>query len=433
MKSLIQPVKGTRDFYPEEMAVRTWLYEIIRKVSESFGYREYEGPYLESIELYSAKSGDELLKEQSFIFPDRGGNLIALRPELTPTLARMVAQKQRQLAYPVRWWSFGPFWRYERPQKGRGREFFQWNIDLFGIASPEADAEMVAIAASLFREVGLTPEHVKILVNSRRLVETKLAAMGIPAQLRAEVSRWIDRRAKMAPPAWEAQASSLGLTEEQISGAKDFLQNYENWKESDELTRFFAAIEAFGCQDYVNFDPNIVRGLDYYTGIVFEAVESVGDIRRSILGGGRYDNLLADVGGQPLPGVGFAMGDMVFTLILEKLDLLPDFTSASPASILVTVFEASLLHASFALATELRRSGLNVINYPEASKLSRQIKFADRVGVRIVVFLGPDEIKENLLTIKDLRTGDQFSVSRDKASEAIRLRLMSFSSAANRV
>lgn len=433
MKSLIQPVKGTRDFYPEEMAMRTWLYEKIRKVSESFGYQEYEGPFLESIELYAAKSGDELVKEQSFVFPDRGGNLIALRPELTPTLVRMVAQKQRQLAYPVRWWSFGPFWRYERPQKGRGREFFQWNIDLFGVDNPEADAEMVAIAASLFREVGLTSEHVKILVNSRRLIDAELAALGIPMEKRADVSRWIDRRAKLTPVAWEAQATSLGLKGDHISAIRGLLHNYEKWNETDELRRFFAAVEAFDCRDYVTFDPNIVRGLDYYTGIVFEAVETDGDIRRSILGGGRYDDLLADVGGQPLPGVGFAMGDMVFTLLLEKLNLLPNFHNASPAPILVTVFEETLLHASFKLATELRSSGLNVISYPEAAKLRVQMKFADRAGVRIVVFLGPDELKDNLLTMKDLSTGEQFSISRDNAPEAIRLRLTSLSSAANRV
>src|SRR5512139_1933814 len=148
MKPTIQSVKGTRDFYPEDMEVRTWLYNTLRKVSESFGYQEYEGPFLESLDLYAAKSGEELVKEQAFVFPDRGGDLIALRPELTPTLARLVTQRQKQLVYPLRWWSFGPFWRYERPQKGRAREFFQWNIDLIGVDSPEADAEMIAIAAS---------------------------------------------------------------------------------------------------------------------------------------------------------------------------------------------------------------------------------------------------------------------------------------------
>ena len=181
MTTIIKPIKGTRDFYPESMAIRSWLYETARQISESFGYQEYDAPFLESIELYAAKSGEELVKEQSFVFPDRGGDLIALRPELTPSLARMVAQRQRQLVYPMRWWSFGPFWRYERPQKGRSREFFQWNIDLFGINTPEADAELVAIACAYLNAVGLMPQEAGVLVNSRRLVDAELAGMGVPA------------------------------------------------------------------------------------------------------------------------------------------------------------------------------------------------------------------------------------------------------------
>ena len=168
MKNIIPSVKGARDFYPREMAILTWLYNTARDVSESFGFQEYDGPFLETIELYAAKSGEELVKEQSFVFSDRGGNLITLRPELTPTLVRMVAQRQHQLTYPLRWWSFGPFWRYERPQKGRSREFFQWNIDLIGINSPEGDAELAAIIATFFRKTGLSPNQVTILINNRR-------------------------------------------------------------------------------------------------------------------------------------------------------------------------------------------------------------------------------------------------------------------------
>jgi histidyl-tRNA synthetase len=192
MKGIIQPVKGTRDFYPEQMAIRTWLYETARSVAESFGYQEYEAPLLESLELYATKSGEELVKEQSYVFTDRGGSQIALRPELTPSLARMIAQKQNQLSFPVRWWSFGPFWRYERPQKGRTREFFQWNVDMLGADSPEADAENVAVLATFFRRVGLDPSRVLIFVNDRRLTIASQTA-GIDASLRTP--GWIDRRA----------------------------------------------------------------------------------------------------------------------------------------------------------------------------------------------------------------------------------------------
>src|SRR5215510_1082538 len=157
MKKVVQSVKGTRDFYPAQMATRVWLYNRMREVSESFGYQEYEAPILESLELYAARSGDELVKEQAYVFTDRGGSEIALRPELTLSLARMIAQRQGELTFPVRWWSFGPFWRYEQPQKGRTREFFQWNVDMLGVNSPEADAEMIAVAATFFQRVGLSP------------------------------------------------------------------------------------------------------------------------------------------------------------------------------------------------------------------------------------------------------------------------------------
>src|SRR4030065_2181717 len=179
MKTIVQSLKGTRDFYPEDMAIRMWIYDVLRHVSESFGYQEYEAPFLESVDLYAAKSGEELVNQQSFVFPDRGGDLITLRPELTPSLARMIAQRQRQLIYPLRWWSFGPFWRYERPQKGLTREFFQWNADLIGVNSPEADAEMISLIAAFFQKVGLTPEDVVILVNNRQLLDTQLIAAGI--------------------------------------------------------------------------------------------------------------------------------------------------------------------------------------------------------------------------------------------------------------
>ncbi|MBI4732643.1 MAG: ATP phosphoribosyltransferase regulatory subunit [Chloroflexi bacterium] len=179
MKTLIPPVKGTRDFYPEQMAVRTWLYETVRGVSESFGYQEFEAPILESLDLYAAKSGEELVKKQSYVFTDRGGDEITLRPELTPSLARMIAQKQGELAFPARWWSYGPFWRYEKMQRGRSREFFQWNIDMLGVNSPEADAELVAIAAAFLKAVGLSSDKARILVNNRRLMEAEFDALGI--------------------------------------------------------------------------------------------------------------------------------------------------------------------------------------------------------------------------------------------------------------
>ena len=313
---LINSVKGTRDFYPEDMAVRTWLYKNVRDVSESYGYQEWEGPLIESISLYAAKSGEELVKEQAFVFEDRGGDLLTLRPELTPTLARMVAQRQRELVYPFRWWSFGPFWRYERPQKGRTREFFQWNIDLIGSDTAEADAELIAICASFFERVGLNPSQVKININNRRLMDHVLEKMSVQAENKKDVFRLIDRKDKMSLPDWRSYAVDLGLQKYQIDALLDVLDDDQLWQQSSELRSVFATLDAMGVSTYVKFDPQVIRGLDYYTGTVFEARDEDGG--RAILGGGRYDNLVADVGGEPLPGVGFAMGDVMMTVILKK-------------------------------------------------------------------------------------------------------------------
>jgi histidyl-tRNA synthetase len=411
MKNIIQAVKGTHDFYPEQMAVRTWLYNTVRRVSESFGYQEWEAPILEPLDLYAAKSGEELVKKQSYVFTDRGGNEITLRPELTPSLARMIAQKQGELTFPARWWSFGPFWRYEKMQKGRSREFFQWNIDMLGVNSPEADAELVAIAAAFLKAVGLSPAQARIFVNNRRFMEAEFDILGIIPEKRPEVSGLVDRREKMEPVAWEAFALEIGLNPKQVNGLKDLLGDGERWRKSEELVHLFAALEALGVAEYIQFDPNIMRGLLYYTGTVFEAFDVKGNVRRSILGGGRYDNLLADVGGEPLSGVGFAMGDTVVGIVLEEMGLIPQLAT-TPASVLVAVFSPDLQPASFKLAADLRRTGLNVTCYPEPAKLPKQFKFADRMGMRVVLVVGPDEVAAGKVTLKNLANGTQETISR---------------------
>jgi histidyl-tRNA synthetase len=417
MKS-IPSVKGTRDFYPAEMQVRSWLYQTIRRVSESFGYQEYEGPFLESLDLYTAKSGDELVKKQSFAFTDRGGDWVTLRPELTPTLARMIAQRQRQLVFPLRWWSWGPMWRYEQPQRGRTREFFQWNIDLIGTQSPEVDAELIAIGATFLGEMGLAPDQVQILVNNRRLIGDELERIGIARTQQREVLRLIDRQEKMSEDAWTAYAQEMGLRQSHIDGLAHIIQDDELWRRSEELCRVFAAVEAFGVADYVRFAPHIVRGLDYYTGTVFEAWDQDGEFR-AILGGGRYDNLVADVGGTPVGGVGFAMGDVVAGLVLAKFGCVPPASATSRAPVLVTVFDEQHMRSSLQLATELREHGLRVACYPQADKLSKQFRYADRIGSPVVIVAGPDELEQGKVTLKSLRTHSQETVSRADAPTAI--------------
>ncbi len=419
MKNVINSVKGTRDFYPAEMAARIWLYDKTRKISESFGYQEFEAPILEKLDLYAAKSGEELVKKQSYAFEDKGGEEIVLRPELTPSLARMIAQRQRQLTYPLRWWSFGPFWRYEAPQKGRSREFFQWNIDQIGIDTPEADAEMVAIVAALFREVGLSPDQALISINDRQLVNRELKKIGVTEGQHQDTLNWIDRRSKMKPEIWETAGREIGLFEDQIAQVMLFLENENRWQDSETLVRVFSILEAMGVREYVRYDPSTIRGLPYYTGIVFEAFDVSGSVRRSILGGGRYNNLMEAVGGDPTPAVGFAMGDLVISLILKELGLIPENLDASPASVLVTVFDEDSLLPAFSLATELRQAGINVACYPAPAKLGKQFKYADRIGARIAIILGPDEIVNGQVSIKNLATREQSNVTRKKAPDFV--------------
>jgi histidyl-tRNA synthetase len=411
MKNIIQPVKGTREFYPEDMALRNFINEKVRQASQAFGYQEWDGPFIEPIDLYAAKSGDELVKKQSFVFNDRGGDLVALRPELTPSLARMIAKRQNELTFPIRWWSFGPFWRYEQPQRGRSREFFQWNIDILGVDSPESDAELIAVAVSFFKLVGLKPDQVQIRVGDRQLIEAQFDSLGITTENRPELRGLIDRRSKMKPEAWETNASELGLTSEQIGGLKNILTNNELYKSSQSLLRVFAALEAMGVSEYVVFDPNIMRGLLYYTGTVFEAFDLSGSLPRAIFGGGRYDNLLADVGGEPLPAVGFAMGDVVIGLLLKENGLVPPYVPSS-APILVTVFDESRLMDSYSLATDVRQAGLNAMVYPEPAKLPKQFKYADKMGIKVALVVGPDEEIKGLVTVKNLADGSQQTVTR---------------------
>jgi len=417
-RSTIQPVKGTRDFYPEEMGRRQWLYGRIRSVSRSFGYQEYEGPLLEPIALYAAKSGEELVNEQAFVLTDRGGDQLALRPELTPTLARMVAQRQARLPRPIRWWSFGPFWRYERPQKGRTREFFQWNIDLLGVADPRADAELIAIAASFLREAGLQPGQVVLQVNNRRLMEGCLDRLGFDPEMKKTVFRLVDKRDKLSASDWSDYAKSLDLADEQIRGLSGLLEDRDLWRQSEELVQTFDVLEGYGLKEYAAFEPAVIRGLDYYTGTVFEARDSDGEFR-AILGGGRYDSLVADVGGDAVPAVGFAMGDVVISLVLEKYGCVPAITPA-PARVLITVFSPELYADSVRAAAQLRRAGVDAELYPEPAKMARQFRYADQLGIPFAVVIGPEEAEKGILSLKELASGKQQAVTLEEAAGRLR-------------
>lgn len=417
MNNIIRPVKGTQDFYPEKMAVRSWLYNQVRSTSELFGYQEYEAPILEHLELYAAKSSEEIVERQSYVFTDRSGERITLRPELTPSLARMIATKQRQLLFPLRWWSFGPFWRYERPQKGRSREFFQWNIDQIGESSPEADAELIVLAATFLKNIGLRSGEFKIKINNRELIEKEIEKLEINNQIVPAIFQLIDKKDKTNKESWIAQLNKIGLSNIQVNQIENLLEDSHLWKNSITLSRIFNIVNELGLEEFVEFSPSIIRGLQYYTGTVFEAWDTQGDFR-ALFGGGRYNDLVGDVGGQPIGGVGFAVGDKVLTLLLEKLDRIPDLPK-TPADLYFTLFNKDLLSSNLKISNKLRRTGINVIDHLKEEKLSKQLKFADRLGAKIALIMGPDELAKNEISIKNLLNGVQETVKVDDLAKKI--------------
>lgn len=415
-----QLLKGFRDYYPEQMAFRTWLYNQAKSVAESFGFQEYEGPIVETLDLYAAKSGEELVKKQAFTMQDKSGNMLALRPEMTPSLARMVAQKSGSLTFPVKWFSFGPRFRYETPQRGRGREFFQWDVDILGSDSPNADAEVLAMAATMYQRLGLTPREVKIRVNDRQYLQTKLASIGVDSKRTVAIFGIIDRKEKVSESVFEEMLRDEGVSRDQIQQLTDTLQNSDALRSSPWIKQILQTLELLGLIEFVECDPGTVRGLDYYTRTVFEGWDATGKFR-SIWGGGRYDNLTEEVGGkQRIPGVGFAMGDMMIEEILRQNNKFP-VLSALSTNVLVTVFSEEFLEKSLSLSQSLRSSSINTDLYPDPTvKLDKQLKYADKKGIPFVVILGPEEAANGTATIKDMRKQSQQTVPLAKLTDLLR-------------
>lgn len=404
---------------PEEMAFRNWLYGNMKSVAESFGFSEYDGPILETLDLYAAKSGEEFVKKQAFTLLDKSGKTLALRPEMTPTLARIVSQKAGSLVFPIKWFNFGPRFRYETPQKGRGREFFQWDIDILGSDNLQADAEVIAIAAIMYQRLGLSPSLVKIKINERQYLTGKLLGIGIDQIKIIDIFKIIDRKSKVSNDDFNEMLSQAGLESDQIAQLELILFNKEGWRESGWLRGIMEAVKIMGVGEYIEFDPTIVRGLDYYTKTVFEGW----DVRcefRSIWGGGRYDNLTQEVGGkEKISGVGFAMGDMVLEEILRANNLYPKL-KVQPAKVLITIFGSETQEESWRLSLKLRQKGINCEIYLDPNaKLDKQLKYADKKGIPFVAIIGPDEAKNNTVTVKNMKSGEQKTVPLEEIIELL--------------
>ena len=416
---MAQGVRGTRDFYPEDMRLRNWLFDNFDDAALLHGFQEYDAPVLESEELYTRKQGEEIT-QQLYNFKDKGDRKVALRPEMTPSLARMVMSRAGVLPMPIKWYSIPQCWRYERTQRGRGREHYQWNVDIWGTDAISADAELISVLVTFFKSVGLTEEDLVIKMSSRKVLEEVLGSLGLEGDIFAKTCIIVDKMDKLPADVVSEQLGDLGLEKSAIQTIQSTLviKDMNSLEEIlgkksaavTELTSLFSALEAYGISGWIEFDASIVRGLAYYTGPVFEAHDRAGELR-AICGGGRYDKLLSTLGGKDLPATGFGFGDMVIMELLAEKGLVPELIGG--VDDVVISLSPELRNAAMSVATSLRSTGKSVDLVLEDKRLKWAFKHAERSGAQRLVMVMPDEWKEGKVKIKDLESGEEVEVSVD--------------------
>jgi len=421
----IPPVKGTRDFYPPEMAVRNFIIDGWKAASLRNGFEEYDGPIFEYLKMYQVKSGDEIV-EQLFSLTDRGGRDLAIRPEITPTLARMVNQQINSLARPIKWFSVPRLCRAERPQKGRLREFFQWNIDIIGADDVPADAEVIFCAVDYFRQVGLTSEDIVVKISSREMLAAVLRVIGVADDQLEQLYVVLDKRNKVPADAFEAMLKEVLSDESQRSKVIDLMavksigQIGELLKLSDvaqkavdKLERLFDLLETMQIADYCAFDMTIVRGLAYYTGTVFEIYDKAGELR-AIGGGGRYDNLLNQFGGPSIPATGFGIGDCVLGLVLAEKGLLEGRLAGCVTDYFIVCADERFFSMTIEVTARLRRAGFAAGFSYKKAKLGKQLKQTSAQKAKECIIIGQEFSDKNQLVVKDMTTGEQRVVDYEK-------------------
>ncbi|KAL9190193.1 hypothetical protein ACHAXT_007404 [Thalassiosira profunda] len=418
------PPKGTRDFYPPDMRLRTWLFDQWRAVAALYGFSEYDAPVLESESLYTRKAGEEVT-QQLYNFVDKGDRSVALRPEMTPSLARMVMAKKGGLNLPLKWFSIPQCWRYERMTRGRRREHYQWNMDVWGVEGIEAEAELLSAMVTFFQKVGLTSEDVGIKVNSRGVIGEVLKELGVPEEKFAATCVLVDKLEKVPLDAIQGELEELGLEKSTIEKLTSVLTNTSieaisavlppDSQAVQELTKLFDLCKAYGIEDWVLFDASVVRGLAYYTGVVFEAFDRKG-VLRAIAGGGRYDKLLETFGGDPTPAAGFGFGDAVIVELLKERNVLPSF-EGSGFDTVVFAMSPDLYGVAIEVASKLRAEGQTVDLVLENKKTKWVFKHASRNEARHCVIVAGNEYENGEVSIKDLSLGEQKAVKIDALAE----------------
>ncbi len=424
-----QPYKGTRDFYPDDMRLRNWFFGKIRETLENSAFDEYNGPMLESLDLYAAKSGEEIANKQTYNFVDRGDRSLAIRPEMTPTVARMVAGKMNDLTFPLRWFSIPNMYRYEATQRGRLREFWQLNVDIFGCDTYEADLEVIISAIRIMRAFGADESMFTVRINNRRFFNDVIAAIaGTDAEGSRLVSKVIDRKNKIPRDVYEKELTALGLGADQIAKIDDLY--HMNVKEATdlcpestgacELRLLFEALEQVGLDRYCVFDFGIIRGLDYYTGTVFEVFDNAPENNRAMFGGGRYDNLVGlFVKNAKVSGVGYGMGDVTLENFLFTHGLVPD-SFGTDVKVLVTKFDDVPYAQYLALTDRLRDAGITASLYLGSKKFGKQIDYAVKGLYTHVLIMGASEQEAGVVKLKNLETREETQVELNKLIEYFR-------------
>uniref|UniRef100_A0A7N0TG93 histidine--tRNA ligase n=1 Tax=Kalanchoe fedtschenkoi TaxID=63787 RepID=A0A7N0TG93_KALFE len=416
----VNPPKGTRDFPPEEMRLRNWLFGNFREVSRLFGFEEVDFPVLESEALFIRKAGEEI-RDQLYCFEDRGNRRVALRPELTPSLARLVIQKGKSVSLPLKWFAVGQCWRYERMTRGRRREHYQWNMDIIGVPEVTAEAELISAIVTFFKRLGITESDVGFKVSSRKVLQEVLKSYSIPENLFGKVCIIIDKIEKIPREEVKKELGFVGISDEAIEELLQVLSIKSLDKLEEvlgsageaiaDLKQLFSLAEKFGYSDWIQFDASIVRGLAYYTGIVFEGFDRQGKLR-AICGGGRYDRLLSTFGGDDIPACGFGFGDAVIVELLKEKGILPELNLE--VENIVCALDQDLQGAASSVATILRGKGQTVDLVLEIKPLKWIFKRAARVNARRLIIVGSSEWEKGLVKVKNLSSGEQIEVKLDE-------------------
>ncbi len=413
-----QTLKGFADWKPEEFAKRNYIFKVFRKISQNYGFKEYLTPILENIEIYKAKSGEDIGGKELMTCIDRAGRELAIRPEMTPSVTRMVTQTYKSNVKPIKLFSIANFVRNQKPQRGRNREFWQLNYDIFGSDSINADLEILKMALDIMLEFNPPEDSFVLYLNNRKLIdEILIDRIKIDETVKTEVVRILDKSGKLSSEDFKTRLSKLGLNNTDIDKLKKFADsktqedlknNFEKIEETkgfQETVELYKTLKELKYGDWIEFNPSIIRGFDYYDGMVFEVFDKNPKNNRSLFGGGRYNGLADIFGEKPFPAVGCAPGDETLKLFLEEWDLFPVFNTS--AKVLVTIFNEDLREDSMRFADKLRKEGINTEIYLEEDKLSNQFSYADQKDIPYVVIIGPDEVEKRVISIKNFKTGEE--------------------------